>query len=278
MRARSVVERGTTTALVVRRAPLGEADLLVSLLTADRGLVGAVAAGARRSPSPRRLSALEPMHRLTVGLERRAGAELARLTDATIERPRFRLIGWLEGLERAGRGLRWVRQALVRESPEPRVFAAADELLDVLDEPPGDDERARVARADRWLAGFGLELLTHAGFALELERCVVCERVAPPGRAAWLDPARGGLVCQRCGGGGLLVRGPVRAALSALSRGEWAEPRGEHAEHPGHPEHLEHPGHPGHPGRGPHEEHALAAVRLAHQLVEATLAAHASRV
>lgn len=247
MRARSVVDRATTSALVVRRAALGEADLLVTLLTPARGLVGAVAAGARRSPPPKRLSALEPMHRLTVGLEHRAGAELARLTDASLEHPRLHLIGWLEGLERAGRALRWVRQALVREAPEPRVFEATDELLDVLDEPAGDDERARVDKADRWLAGFGLELLTHAGFALELERCVVCERAAPPARAAWLDPGRGGLVCQACGGARLLVRGPLRAGLVALWRGE-------------RPAALE-----------------VEVVLLAHQLVEATLAAHASR-
>src|SRR5436190_16957342 len=93
---RSRTERLRTEALVVRRVPFGEADLMVGLFTEQRGMISAVARSARRSA--RRFPAIEPMHLLRVAVDARPNAEVAVLAEATIERPRFRLVGDLARL------------------------------------------------------------------------------------------------------------------------------------------------------------------------------------
>ena len=68
------------------------------------------------------------------------------------------------------------------------------------------------------LAQAGLRLLADVGYALDLERCVQCGKECPPGRAARVDPARGGLVCSACGGGRVVLGAEVRAKAIAGER------------------------------------------------------------
>lgn len=89
------------------------------------------------------------------------------------------------------------------------------ELLDVLDA-GGASPRRELARA-------GLALLGAVGYALDLERCVACGRECPQGKAACVDPARGGLVCRACGGASTVLLPQVRAAARALAAGSAAE-------------------------------------------------------
>ena len=93
-----------TEALLVRSAPFGDADLMVTLFTEARGSVTAVARSARRSA--RRFPALEPMHLLRVGLEERPGVELASLAESAIVRPRLGIMEDLVHLVAAGAALR----------------------------------------------------------------------------------------------------------------------------------------------------------------------------
>ena len=58
-----------TEALVLRQASLGEADLLLSLLTPDQGKLRAVARGARRVTS-RLVGHLEPLTRVNLAVAR----------------------------------------------------------------------------------------------------------------------------------------------------------------------------------------------------------------
>lgn len=201
-----------TEALLVRSAPFGEADVVVTFLTEARGTVSAVARSARRSS--KRFPALEPMHLLRVGLEERAGVDLMALAESAIVRPRLGLVGDLDRLEAAGAALRWARRAAPPNHPEPLLWAEVNGFLDQLDA----TDRGPSPRA--LLAGVGLRLLAAIGWGLELARCVRCGRACEPGASAFLDPAEGGLVCRACGGARLLLRGERREKLLAASRGD----------------------------------------------------------
>lgn len=212
--SRALGSRLRTEALLVRKVPFGDADVMVTLFTEARGLVSAVARSARRSA--RRFPALEPMHLLRVSLDERASAELASLTEATLLHPRLGLTGDLDKLEAAGQALRWVRRALSPHTPEPALFQEVNAMLDDLD--TGGSGKAPRAR----LAALGLYLLASVGWGLDLERCVGCGRDCAEGASAYVDAARGGLVCRACGGARIALREGRRGRLLAAARGAYA--------------------------------------------------------
>lgn len=203
-----------TEALLVRSAPFGEADAVVTFLTEARGLISAVARSARRSS--KRFPVLEPMHLLRVGLEERPGVDLASLAECAIVRPRLGIVNDLDRLEAAGAALRWARRAAPPHHPEPLLWQEINAFLDQLDiTDPGPPPRAL-------LAATGLRLLAAIGWGLDLARCVRCGRACETGASAYLDPAEGGLVCRSCGGARMLLRGERRERLLAVLRGEEA--------------------------------------------------------
>ncbi|MFT3771139.1 MAG: DNA repair protein RecO [Minicystis sp.] len=207
--------RVRTEALLVRSAPFGDADVVVTFLTEARGIVSAVARAARKSS--RRFPALEPMHLLRIGMEERAGSELSSLVESAIARPRLGIVHDLDRLEAAGTALRWARRAAPPHHPEPALWQEINAFLDRLDvTEPGPPPRAL-------LAGAGLRLLSAIGWGLDLARCVRCGKVCEQGASASLDPAEGGLICRACGGARLLLRGERREKLLAASLGEAVE-------------------------------------------------------
>jgi DNA repair protein RecO (recombination protein O) len=207
------VSRIESEALVVRTVEVGEADLIVTLVTEQVGKLGAIARGARRSS--RRLSGtLEPVHTVAVMLDDRGG-ELATLKEARVVRARAGVLGSLEALEAAGVALRWARHAFPPRTPEPQGWRILIELLDVLDTP--------AVSTHRELARAGIAMLGALGYALDLEQCVVCGRPCPEAKVACVDPARGGLVCRACGGASTVLLPELRRAARALASGGGSE-------------------------------------------------------
>jgi DNA repair protein RecO (recombination protein O) len=214
-----------TDALLVRKAPFGDADAIVTFFTEERGIVSAIARSAMKSS--KRFPSLEPMHLLHVGLEERAGAELGVLAEAAIARTRLVLTASLDGLEAAGHALRWVRRAAPPLTPEPALWAVINAFLDDLDLAPelaGDDPTPNAR-----LAGLGFRLLGAIGWGLDLERCVRCGRDCGESSSAFVDPAAGGLVCRACGGGRTLLREGRRARFLASTMGDDGALRGDDA-------------------------------------------------
>jgi DNA repair protein RecO (recombination protein O) len=203
------VNRIESEALVVRTVEFGEADVIATLVTEQAGKLSAIVRGARKG-SRRVEGALEPVHTIAVLLEDK-GAELVTLKESRIVRTRAGIVGSLEALDAAGVALRWVRHLFPPRTPEPEGWRVLVELLDVLDR--GDAQpRGELARA-------GLALLSAVGYALDLERCVVCGRPCPESKAACVDPGRGGLVCRSCGGASAVLLPDTRAAARALASG-----------------------------------------------------------
>jgi DNA repair protein RecO (recombination protein O) len=201
-------------ALVVRTVDFGESDVIATFVTEQVGKIGAVVRGARKG-SRRVGGALEPVHTIAVLLDDKRGAELATLKEARIVRLRAGVAASLDALEVAGVALRWARHLFPPRTPEPAGWRVLVDLLDVLDSGTSSP-RKELARA-------GLAMLAAVGYALDLERCVACGRPCPAGKAACIDPARGGLICRACGGAGSVLLPEARDAARSLVRGEPVE-------------------------------------------------------
>jgi DNA repair protein RecO (recombination protein O) len=202
-----VAESITTDALVLKRVPLGEADVVFTLMTRAHGRLSALARGARGSK--RRFgAALELGVLARVELRERRGGELWTLGSATTAR-RYAIADVVE-LAHASYGAELVRELTAVEQPEPEVFELLVELYAAIAEV---GPRAVVLRR------FELALLGALGLAPALGACAACGQ--PPGEGALLDPSRG-LVCRTCAASvrGLGVRPlaePTRAWIAEVA-------------------------------------------------------------
>ncbi|HEY4012760.1 MAG TPA: DNA repair protein RecO [Polyangiaceae bacterium] len=213
------MSRIDSEALVVRTVEVGEADLVVTLITEQVGKVGAVVRGARKS-SRRVGGALEPIHTIAVLLDDRGG-DLATLKEARVVTPRLRVTGDLEALEAAGTALRWARHLFPPRTPEPAGWRVLVDLLDVL-ERGGSPARKALAHA-------GLSLLGAVGYGLELEGCVSCGRPCPGESPACIEPSRGGLVCRSCGGATTVLTADERRGALSIAAGRTVDASEAHA-------------------------------------------------
>jgi DNA repair protein RecO (recombination protein O) len=167
--------------------------------TADRGRVGAVAKGVRRTKS-RFGGRLEPLshvelmlHQGSGELQTVTGADLRASHRAARESP-YRLAVGLIGAE-----------AMLRLFPEQeandRAFTALTRFLDTLDELPSraSESGGPVRPAlDPLALSFQLKLLWLSGYMPHLDSCVECGAVE--GLVGY-QPAAGGAVCRDCGPG-----------------------------------------------------------------------------
>ena len=187
-----------TEAVVLRSFRLGEADRVLHLYTLDRGRVGAVAKGVRKTKS-RFGARLEPLSQIEVllhqgggELQTVTGVDLIRSHRAAREEP-YRLGAGLIGAE-----------AMLRLFPEqeanPRAFRALSRFLDLLDElePPSAGTRGAV---DPLVLSFQLKLLWLSGYLPHLTSCAECG--ADTGLAGY-SPKAGGAVCEGCANGAAL--------------------------------------------------------------------------
>lgn len=195
-----------TLALVVRRVPIGEADLMITLITRDKGLLSASARAARRAHS--KLGVIEPMHTLRIVVELGA-SEVAKLKESRIERVRTSLLDNQARLDAAAKLLMYGRRTFAPSSAEPRAFDVIDASLDAL---ALAHEPAHIEAITIWGAA---HLLAELGYGMDLDACVRCARPCPADRPAFVDPGQGGLLCRACGGAELLLSPSARRFLQA---------------------------------------------------------------
>jgi DNA repair protein RecO (recombination protein O) len=184
-----------TEAVVLRSFRLGEADRVLHLYTRDRGRVGAVAKGVRKTKS-RFGARLEPLSHAELLLHQ-GGGELQTVTGVQLihshraarEEP-YRLGVGLVGAE-----------AMLRLFPEQeandRAFQALTRFLDLLDDLEPPDTAARGALDPLGLS-FQLKLLWLSGYLPHLTSCAQCG--ADTGLAGY-SPRAGGAVCSDCANG-----------------------------------------------------------------------------
>jgi DNA repair protein RecO (recombination protein O) len=198
-----------TDALVLGAVAYGEADRVVTLFSRDRGKLGAMARGARRSRN-RFGAGLSLYVAGEAQLRERRGAELMTLESFHARRDFSALALDVVRLGHAAYATELLRELTVPHRADPPLFDLLVELYAVVEAHP---PRAGTLRA------FELRLLEELGLRPMLERCVVCgaEDAAALERAV-VDAGKGGVVCARCGAGSRLslLPGAARRRLLAL--------------------------------------------------------------
>jgi DNA repair protein RecO (recombination protein O) len=179
-----------TEAVVLRSFRFGEADRVLHLYTLERGRVGAVAKGIRRTKS-RFGARLEPLSHAEVMLHQGSG-ELATVTGASLLRPHsgaredpYRLSVGLVGLEA-------MLRLFTEQERNPKAFEALTRFLDALDRLEG---KAPEPPLDPLVLSFQLKLLWLSGYLPHLTSCAECGVEGP---LVGYSPRAGGAVCERC--------------------------------------------------------------------------------
>jgi DNA repair protein RecO (recombination protein O) len=180
-----------TEAVVLRSFRFAEADRVLHLYTLDRGRVGAMAKGVRKTKS-RFGARLEPFSHVELLLHHGSG-ELHTVTGASLvdaHRPTredpYRLSVGLVGAEA-------MLRLYVEEERNERAFEALTRFLETVDAIPAGS-RGRAA-LDPLALAFQLKLLWLSGYVPHLESCVECGGV--DGLVGYLARA-GGAVCPAC--------------------------------------------------------------------------------
>jgi DNA repair protein RecO (recombination protein O) len=196
-----------TEAIVLRSMRFSEADRILHLYTADRGRIGAIAKGVRKTKS-RFGARLEPLSHVELLLHQGAGelqtitgVELLRSHHATRENP-YRLNVGLIGAE-----------AMLRLFGEPeaneRAFGALAKFLDLLDDV---EPRQAQPAADALALSFQLKLLWLAGYLPHVTSCVDCGA----GNLIGFSARAGGAVCAAHADGALRLAPDGLAGIEQL--------------------------------------------------------------
>ena len=198
-----------TEAVVLRSLRLGEADRIVHLYTQDRGRIGAVAKGIRKTKS-RFGGRLEPLSHVALQLHQGSGelqtvtgVDLVQSHSAVREQP-YRLSVGLIGAEA-------MLRLFTEQERNDRAFVALTRFLDALDE---TGVRSARAALDPLALSFQLKLLWVSGYLPHLTSCAECG--ADDAALVGYSPQAGGAVCKRCGTGSLPLSGEGIAGIEGL--------------------------------------------------------------
>ncbi|MFY9577833.1 MAG: DNA repair protein RecO [Gaiellaceae bacterium] len=201
-----------TEAVVLRSFRFGEADRVLHLYTLDRGRVGAVAKGIRKTMS-RFGARLEPLshveallHQGSGELQTVTGVELIRSHHSTRE-DRYRLGVGLVGAEA-------MLRLFTEQERNPRAFEALTRFLDLLDDAPVREGRPSL---DPLVLSFQLKLLWLSGYLPHLTSCAECG--ATEQALVGYSAHAGGAVCGACSEGALVLsESGIAGAESLLIR------------------------------------------------------------
>jgi DNA repair protein RecO (recombination protein O) len=180
-----------TEAVVLRSIRFGEADRVLHLYTLDRGRIGAVAKGVRKTTS-RFGGRLEPLSHVELMLHQGSG-ELQTVTSVQLLRSHqaarsdyYRLSAGLIGAEA-------MLRLFTEQEANERAFTALTRFLDLLDEAPHAAERPAL---DPLTLSFQLKLLWLSGYLPHLTSCAECG--AADATLVGYSPRAGGAVCAGC--------------------------------------------------------------------------------
>jgi DNA repair protein RecO (recombination protein O) len=206
-----------TEAVVLRSIRLGEADVVLHLYTLDRGRVGAVAKGVRRTKS-RFGARLEPLSHVHLVLHQGSG-ELHTVTGVDLVRSHR---ATREDYYRLGVGLVGA-EAMLRlfseQEANARAFEAVTRFLDAAD--ALEPRAASEPTLDPLALAFQLKLLWLSGYLPHLSSCAECG--GEPPLLGYLARA-GGTACRACAEEGVIaLAADTFAAVDGLLRRPLAE-------------------------------------------------------
>lgn len=196
------------TAVILKRTPYGEADLIVTFFSREYGKLSGMARHAKRSRK-RFGNVLASVALVRLEVTASPGREMVRLD-------RGEPITVFEGAAKdplrlglAGHALELVDGLQAPLDPSPELFDLLLWLLDRLDRGQRVEEAAFI---------FELRLLRLTGFAPNLAVCPHCGRPLSDLPRPSLSPSQGGLVCSEAGSEALPVSaGTLKVMDRALS-------------------------------------------------------------
>jgi DNA repair protein RecO (recombination protein O) len=198
-----------TEAVVLRSLRFGEADRVLHLYTLDRGRIGALAKGIRKTKS-RFGARLEPLSHVELMLHQGAG-ELQTVTGVELVRSHHAA---REHSYRLGVGLVGAEAMLrlfTEQERNPRAFQALTRFLDLLDDIEPAADRPGL---DSLALSFQLKLLWLSGYLPHLTSCAECGRQDEP--LVGYSARAGGAVCRNCADGALSLSPAGIAGIEAL--------------------------------------------------------------
>lgn len=172
-----------TEAIVLSNTPLNDADLIVTYLTRDFGLINTFAKSPRKVGS-RFGSSLEPLTYSKIAFIGKEQANLPRLIQADIIKSFHTLRESYRLFVDISEALELTRALLPVHLPQRGAFQLLLNLLVCIE--AGKDERKQ-------LLYYKLKLLKLTGFAPELQGCARCGRQTPR-----FHLNEGALLCSRC--------------------------------------------------------------------------------
>jgi DNA repair protein RecO (recombination protein O) len=175
-----------TEGIVLRTAPFGEADLIVTYLTGDRGIVKAFAKSPRKVKS-RFGSSLEPLTQAKISFWGKEDAALPRLTQSDIIHPFDSLRGTLKSFLKASEIIELTLNFLPERDAGGKVYSL---LITTL------HEMERGTETGLLLVYYKLRFLDIAGYLPGLNNCGRC---GGKGNAFFLS--HGTVLCERCSKG-----------------------------------------------------------------------------
>jgi DNA repair protein RecO (recombination protein O) len=203
-----------TEAVVLRSIRYSEADRILHLYTADRGRVGAIAKGVRRTKS-RFGGRLEPLSHVELLLHAGTG-ELHTVTSAELVHSHHET---REDSYRLGVGLVGAEAMLrlfTEQEANERAFGALTRFLDLLDDAPP----AVRPELDALGLSFQLKLLWLSGYLPHVGSCAECGAERP---IAGYSARAGGVVCEACSHGSLALSADGITGMTALLRSPLAD-------------------------------------------------------
>jgi DNA repair protein RecO (recombination protein O) len=176
-----------TQSIVLKGMRYKETSRIVSLYTKRFGKVKVIAKGIRR-PKSRFGSSLEPFTVSNIVFYKREQKELYNISEADIVKEHAALRKDLERISTAYVIIDFLEVANPEESPNIRLYALADSMLDTVEDFPR-------ASLDLVLWTFLIRAAGMLGYAPVLDRCIKCGKKQ---EKMGFNPSVGGIVCLQC--------------------------------------------------------------------------------
>jgi DNA repair protein RecO (recombination protein O) len=175
-----------TPAIIIKKTRLGEADTIFTMYTPHLGKIQGIAKSVRKTAS-RLAGHLELLTYSQVTFAR--GKNIDTIIGSQAINSFLPIKNDLDLISCGLYMLELVNQFTPDETPDPGLF---DLLLTSL------ERLSRGADCQMLLRYFELNLLKHAGYRPELNKCVICRKPQAEERPALFSPGAGGLVCAAC--------------------------------------------------------------------------------
>jgi len=178
----------TSPAIILRVKEFGEADLLVSFFTPDKGRLKGMAKGARRS-AKRFVNCLDSFSLVELEFQLKRAGDLYFLTAGRLRNAYPGLRSDYANLARASFMIELTEVLFPLGVADPEVFRLLAGSFDFLDQ---------GRRAIAVQIAFESRAMVLGGYGINLEKCCLCGRSYTGRGAAVFKRDRGGIACLKC--------------------------------------------------------------------------------